>query len=137
MFVLNQIKKDKGRYCGAYSALLPLKADCTLAPEVVLSFISRGAPHQAAREASLAKEGNITHKFCRQPVILLQLLGSFTCPKVGTWDRLFNFPSEGRHAEDFYTRKNPTASEAEASMLTTRPPKPSFSQITIFVRIVL
>jgi hypothetical protein len=26
---------------------------------------------------------------------------SFTCRKVGTWDRLFNFPSEGRHAEDF------------------------------------
>jgi hypothetical protein len=25
-----------------------LKADCTLAPEIVPSFISRGAPHQAA-----------------------------------------------------------------------------------------
>jgi hypothetical protein len=35
---------------------------------------------------------------------------SFTCRKVGTWDRLFKFPSEGRHAEDFYTQKNPTAS---------------------------
>jgi hypothetical protein len=41
---------------------------------------------------------------------LLQLLGSFTCRKVGTWDRLFNFPSEGRHAEDFVHRKNPTPS---------------------------
>jgi hypothetical protein len=38
------------------------------------------------------------------------LLGSFTCRKVGTWDRYFYFPSEGRHAEDSYTRKNPTAS---------------------------
>jgi hypothetical protein len=36
--------------------------------------------------------------------------GSFTCRKVGTWDRLFNFPSEGRHAEDFYVKKNPTSS---------------------------
>jgi hypothetical protein len=36
--------------------------------------------------------------------------GSFTCPKVGTWDRLFNFPSEGRRAEDFLNRKNPMAS---------------------------
>jgi hypothetical protein len=54
------------------------------------------------------------------------LLGSFTCPKVGTWGRLFNFPSEGRHAEDFYIWKiqrlrpglNPRNREPEASMLT-------------------
>jgi hypothetical protein len=54
-----------------------------------------------------------------------QLLGSFTCPKVGTWDRLFDFPSEGRHAEDFFIRKirrlrpglNPRTREPEASML--------------------
>jgi hypothetical protein len=38
------------------------------------------------------------------------MVGSFTCRKVGTWDRLFNFPSEGRHAEGFYEQKNPTAS---------------------------
>jgi hypothetical protein len=38
------------------------------------------------------------------------LLGSFTCRKAGTWDRYFYFPSEGRHAEDFYTRKDPAAS---------------------------
>jgi hypothetical protein len=37
-------------------------------------------------------------------------LGSFSCPKAGTWDRLFYFPSEGRHAVDFSSRKNPTAS---------------------------
>ena len=37
------------------------------------------------------------------------LLGSFTCRKITTWDRLY-FPSEGRHAEDFFARKNPTAS---------------------------
>jgi hypothetical protein len=57
----------------------------------------------------------------------LQLLGSFTCPKVRTWDRLFDFPSEGRHAEDFYIRKirrlrpglNPRTREPEAIMLTT------------------
>jgi hypothetical protein len=29
-------------------------------------------------------------------------LGFLTCPKVGTWDRLLYFPSEGRHAEDFF-----------------------------------
>ena len=38
------------------------------------------------------------------------LLGSLTCRKAGTWDRFFYFPSGGRHAEDFYGRKNPTAS---------------------------
>jgi hypothetical protein len=37
-------------------------------------------------------------------------LSSFTCPKARTWDRLFYFPSEGRHAADFSSRKNPTAS---------------------------
>jgi hypothetical protein len=33
-----------------------------------------------------------------------------------SWDvgqiRVFNFPSEGRHAEDFYIQKNPKASAA-------------------------
>jgi hypothetical protein len=39
-------------------------------------------------------------------------LGSFTCPKAGTWDRLFYFPSEG---------KNPTASVgSEPAILGTR-----------------
>jgi hypothetical protein len=48
-------------------------------------------------------------------------LGSFTCPKAGTWDRLFYFPSEGRHALDFSSRKNPTASVgSEPAILGTR-----------------
>jgi hypothetical protein len=58
--------------------------------------------------APLAKEGTngiwpaISQFFRRE-------LGSFTCPKAGTWDRLFYFPSEGSHAVDFSSRKNPTA----------------------------
>jgi hypothetical protein len=32
-----------------------LKADYTLAPEIVPSFISKGAPHQAARQASTSE----------------------------------------------------------------------------------
>jgi hypothetical protein len=48
-------------------------------------------------------------------------LGSFSCPKAGTWDRLFYFPSEGRHAVDFSSRKNPTASVGrEPAILGTR-----------------
>jgi hypothetical protein len=60
------------------------------------------ALHTKRRERSqLAKEG---------PSNSLKLLGSFTYRKAETWDRYFYFPSEGRHAEDFYSRKNPTAS---------------------------
>ena len=36
--------------------------------------------------------------------------GSFTCYKSTIWDRRLYFPSEGRHAEDFFALKNPTAS---------------------------
>jgi hypothetical protein len=31
--------------------------------------------------------------------------GSFTCRKSATWDRRLYFPSEGRHAVDFFARK--------------------------------
>jgi hypothetical protein len=37
------------------------------------------------------------------------LKGSFTCRKSATWDRRLYFPSEGRHAEQFFALKNPTA----------------------------
>jgi hypothetical protein len=48
-------------------------------------------------------------------------LGCFSCPKAATWDRLFYFPSEGRHAVDFSNRKNPTASVgSEPAILGTR-----------------
>ena len=58
--------------------------------------------------------------------------GSLTCRKSVTWDRRLYFPSEGRRAEDFFTRKiqqlrpgsNPRSWVPEASMLTTPPPKP-------------
>jgi hypothetical protein len=39
--------KGKGRFTGPIQHC-GRKADCTLAPEIVPSFISRGAPHQAA-----------------------------------------------------------------------------------------
>jgi hypothetical protein len=34
-----------------------------------------------------------------------KLQGSFTCHKSATWDRRLYFPSEGRHAVDFFARK--------------------------------
>jgi hypothetical protein len=97
---------------------------------IVPSFISRGTPHHAAREISISEGRKLNIRILPAARNELQLLGSFTCPKVGTWGRLFYFPSEWRHAEDFYIRKirrpglNPRTWEPEASMLTSRPPKP-------------
>jgi hypothetical protein len=57
---------------------------------------------------------------------------SFKCLKSATWDRRLYFPSEGRHAVDFFAQKirrlrpcsNPRSWVPEASMLNTRPPNP-------------
>jgi hypothetical protein len=54
-----------------------------------------------------------------------------------TWGKRLYFPSEGRHAEDFFARKirqiradlNPQSWVPEASMLTTKPPKLLFSTV--------
>jgi hypothetical protein len=56
---------------------------------------------------------------------------SFTCRKSTTWDRRFYFPSEGRHAEDFFALKNATALAGfepvnlgtKGQHATSRPPK--------------
>jgi hypothetical protein len=72
---------------------------------IVPSFISRGTPHRAAREASFSEGRKLNKRILQAVRNELQLVESFTCPKVGKWDRLFDFPSEGRHAEDFYIRK--------------------------------
>jgi hypothetical protein len=54
-------------------------------------------------------------------------------PQSWDMDRFFHFPSEGRHAEDFSDARkiqrvrpglNPRTRVPEATMLTTRPPKP-------------
>jgi hypothetical protein len=72
---------------------------------IVPSFISRGTPHHAARETSVSEGRKLNIQILPAVRNEPQLLGSFTCPKVGTWDRLFDFLSEGRHDEDFYIRK--------------------------------
>ena len=54
--------------------------------------------------------------------------GSLTCHKSATWDRQLYFPSEGRRAEDFFSRKirrlqpdlNPRSWVPEASTLDHR-----------------
>ena len=59
-----------------------------------------------ASESQQRKVELWTRKFPR----ILSKVGSFTCRKFMTWDRLLYFPSEGRRAEDFFRPKNPTAS---------------------------
>jgi hypothetical protein len=57
---------------------------------------------------------------------------SLTCHKSATWDRQLYFPSEGRHAVEIFAQKirrlqpgsNQWSWVPEASILTTRPPKP-------------
>ena len=77
--------------------------------------------------------------FASKSVIHENPLGSFTRRKAGTWDILFYFPSEGRHTGDFpdarkIQRLRPGLNPPVASMLTTRPPKPSIDDIiNIFV----
>ena len=105
---LLHVKVKVKTVCGSYSTAA--LSHIVLLPEWVPSFISRGAAHTKRRERPLlAKEGTI-------PGIYLaihnsrKLLDSLICRKAGTWDRFFYFPSGGRHADDFYYRKNPTAS---------------------------
>ena len=65
---------------------------------------------------------------------------SFTSSKSTTWDRRLYFPSEGRHAEDFFTLKTPTASAGfepanlgtRGQHATSRPPKPLSASMVLF-----
>jgi hypothetical protein len=50
---------------------------------IVPSFISRGTPHNAAREVSISEGRKLNIRILPAARNELQLLGSFTCPKVG------------------------------------------------------
>jgi hypothetical protein len=49
-------------------------------------------------------------EFCRQIATSTLFEGILTSRKAATWDRQIYFPSEGRHSEEFFALKNPTAS---------------------------
>jgi hypothetical protein len=96
----------KGHEVGVYSALHLEAADCTLTPWRSSLIHLQRLHHTKRRESPLlAKKGTFNEGILLAIRNLLQLLGYFTCRKVGKWDRLFNFPSEGRHAEEFVHRK--------------------------------
>ena len=116
-------------------------------PQQVPAFISRGATHHTdARDLCQRRRELLPMNFASKSVIHENSLGSFICRKDGTCDILFYFPSEGRHTEDFPgARKiqrlrpslNPWIRVPLASMLTTRPPKPSQVPFILAVRIQL
>jgi hypothetical protein len=58
------------------------------------------------RKTSSRERGNygpeISSNFTDKLRVVRNLKGSFTCCKSVTWDRQLYFPSEGRHAEDFF-----------------------------------
>jgi hypothetical protein len=74
-----------------------------------------GAPTPMTLETSSRERGNYgwekAGNFADKWQVPRHLKGSFTCRKSVTWDRQLYFPSEGRHAEDFFALKNLTASD--------------------------
>ena len=118
---------------GAFSTLRPfgLLYPCS---QQVPAFISRGDTHHTDARDLYQRRRELLLNFASKFIIYGNLLEFFTCRKAGTWDRFFYFFSEGRHTEDFPdTGKiqrlrqglNPRTWVPVASMLTTRPPKPS------------
>jgi hypothetical protein len=114
--------KVKCRFVGAFRHWRLLKAYCILAP----SFISRGAAHQQAWALSASEGRNYVYLNLASKFVIHERTRFFYVPQ--TWDmgQVFYFPSEGRLAENCFNRSgaNPRSWVPEASMLTTRPPKP-------------
>jgi hypothetical protein len=111
-----------GNFLGVVCHCFPLPLDVpTLAARCLHVPNNTSAPS--------SERWNCGREWC--PAIL-PFSGSFTCRKSATWDRRLYFPSEGRHAKDFFAREirslrpglNPRTWVPEASMLTTRPPQP-------------
>jgi hypothetical protein len=67
-------------------------------------------PLELERSPLLAKEESSGEKWPTEFRLRLtrNRKGSLTCRKSATQDPRLYIPSEGRHAEDFYTRKNQT-----------------------------
>ena len=93
-------KEGKGRLFGAFSTLRPfgLLYSCS---QQVPAFISRGARHNTDARDLYQRRRKLLPNFASKFEFYGNLLGFFTCRKAGTWDRVFYFPSEARHTEDF------------------------------------
>jgi hypothetical protein len=124
-----KLKKLKVARRGLYSTAALYIADCALAPnDVVPSFISRGATTPSGAGALYERRKEILSKeFSSQFVI------HCNCAKLGHGtDYLTSPPKEGmlnifiyRKIQRLRPGLNPRTREPEASMRTSRPPKPS------------
>jgi hypothetical protein len=102
---------------------------------LVSSVTSRGAPCWSGVGTSVSEGGKLgremADRFCLGTQLPCNHKGSLTHCKSATRGKQLYFPSKGSHAEDFYTRKNPTALAGfePANSGTTRPPKPPVSTL--------
>jgi hypothetical protein len=72
----------------------------------------------------LAKEGNCTYEFFQQPIMNCSWWVLLHAPKLGHGTDYFTSPPKEGMLRIFRPGLNPRTREPEASMLTTRPPKP-------------
>jgi hypothetical protein len=140
------VHKETSRFC-KISLYLSVKVKCwsrfmglfNTSTAWVYCILTPTSPriHLQRRQASYrcerplpAKAGTIPPDFAGRSVIYKNSLGSFTCRKARTWDKLFYFLSEGRYTEDFPDARkiqrlrpglNPRTRVPVVSMLTTRP----------------
>jgi hypothetical protein len=85
---------------------LPPRRTLAYKPPLVPPVFSRGAPRQATWETSVREGRNYRRETAGQFGLRFRLprksQGYFTCRKSATWDRRLYFPSEERHAVDFF-----------------------------------
>jgi hypothetical protein len=117
-----------GKFLGVVCHCFPVPLDVpTFAARCLHVPIKASAPSSEMWNCGREWSGNFA-----EMTSFYAILVSFTCRKSATRDK-------GRHAEDFFARKirrlrpgaNPRSWVPEASILTTRPPKPSLPSSNI------
>jgi len=99
---------------------VPLPATCQT-PNMEDQWLERSNSHHRESPVSEMTQANsssgrwnyereIAENFAESGDFHVTFAFSFTCRKFTTWDRRLYFTSEGWRAEDFFVRKNPTAS---------------------------
>jgi hypothetical protein len=116
MWVRLCVLKVKGRFEDH------LRLIVSLPQNEVSSFISRGA----AWALSASEGRNYMYLYLASKFVIHERTSFFYMPQSWDMGQILYFPSEGRYAEEFFIRSgaNPRSLVPEASMLTTRPPKP-------------
>jgi hypothetical protein len=127
MFAYYIIKVKVKSLPGAFSTLRP-RWPIVFLPQQVPAFISRGATHHRDARDLYQRRRELPPNFASGSEFTRIPLGFFTCCKGGTWDTLFYFTvdfSDVRKIQRLRSGLNPRTRVPVASMLTTRPPKPS------------